>query len=132
MSMMNEDFFRILLFVFFLGIVIYFFTQSANQKIREGLDASCKDSVGACASDANTNLVNVNNLAGDTVNISKYRKDYENIIINYEKYLDLKSLTFLLQAKPDDDSFDTAVEKINKYQECKRNLNDMMKFVDSS
>jgi hypothetical protein len=119
--------------VFFL--FIYFSKKWKSLNLREGLDSmpSCTNARGSCAKDFNNKIVSAINVKTDALNISAYRADYENIIINYETMYDQACLDLLLSIEnPLDDTSDAIVEKINKYQEFKRNLNDIMKFVDKT
>jgi hypothetical protein len=72
----------------------------------------------------------------DTFLIKKYRKNYENLIINSEEYVNYLMLENLLKLKTDDseESKNTNIalfDNINKLNACKTSLNGIMKFVDS-
>ena len=72
----------------------------------------------------------------DTFLIKKYRKNYENLIINSEEYVNYLMLENLLKLKPDDSEESknaniVLLENINKLNASKTSLNGMMKFVDS-
>ena len=72
----------------------------------------------------------------DTFLIKKYRKNYENLIINADEYVSYLMLDNLLKLKTDDseDSKNTNIailDNINKLSASKTSLNGIMKFVDS-
>ena len=113
--------------------LIFLFLSVKPIGVREGLEnAGCTTSVGGCADDFNTKLTTMLNVKSDSLNISTYREPYEKLIINMEKWYNLASLELLCSIQTIDDNTDAVVAKINKYQEFKRNLNDIMKFVDTS
>jgi len=120
--------------VFLIVVVLFLIFRFLSVKpLREGLDnAGCTTSVGGCADDFNTKLTTMLNVKSDSLNISTYRESYEKLIINMEKWYDLTSLELMCSIQSIDDNSDAVVAKINKYQEFKRNLNDIMKFVDTS
>jgi hypothetical protein len=72
----------------------------------------------------------------DTFLIKKYRKNYENLVINTDEYISYLMLDSLLKIKTDDsEESKTAnialLENINKLSASKTSLNGIMKFVDS-
>jgi len=64
----------------------------------------------------------------DILLISKYRQDYENIIINMEDYVNLLIVQQILNL-PLDGSM-TSFTNIGALQQSKQALNDAMKFID--
>ena len=64
----------------------------------------------------------------DILLITKYRKDYENIIINMEDYVNLLIIQQILNL-PLDGSI-TSFNNIGALQQSKQALNDAMKFID--
>jgi hypothetical protein len=72
----------------------------------------------------------------DTFLIKKYRKNYENLVINTDEYVSYLMLDSLLKIKTDDsEESKTAnialLDNINKLSASKTSLNGIMKFVDS-
>jgi hypothetical protein len=64
----------------------------------------------------------------DTFLISKYRKDYENIVINMDDYVNnlmLETVLNLNQKNPED-----SLDKLSKLNDAKVALNNVMKFID--
>jgi hypothetical protein len=68
----------------------------------------------------------------DAVLISKYRKDYESVIINMEDYLSILMLEQLLSMNVADDVKTTIqkIEAINILSTGKKSLNELMVYVD--
>ena len=65
--------------------------------------------------------------------VPKYRKDYENIIINMDDYVNMLMLKQVLNLNlnnADDKSNIEAITKIATLKSAKDALNDVMKFVD--
>lgn len=72
----------------------------------------------------------------DTFLIKKYRKNYENLIINTDEYVSYLMLENLLKLKTDDSEESknaniSLLDNINKLSASKTSLNGIMKFVDS-
>lgn len=72
----------------------------------------------------------------DTFLIKKYRKNYENLVINADEYVSYLMLDHLLKLKTDnsEESKNANIElldNINKLSASKTSLNGIMKFVDS-
>lgn len=72
----------------------------------------------------------------DTFLIKKYRKNYENLVINTDEYVSYLMLDSLLKIKADDSEESkkaniALLDNINKLSASKTSLNGIMKFVDS-
>lgn len=72
----------------------------------------------------------------DTFLIKKYRKNYENLVINADEYVSYLMLENLLKLKTDDSEESKnanidILDNINKLSASKSSLNGIMKFVDS-
>jgi hypothetical protein len=72
----------------------------------------------------------------DTFLIKKYRKNYENLVINTDEYVSYLMLDTLLKIKTDDSEESkkaniALLDNINKLSASKTSLNGIMKFVDS-
>lgn len=140
---MKEDNCTILLgtlFVLFVGYLVY---STFFVKKREGLETATASSsisssngiAGNAATYAATikqKTVNLN----DTLLISKYRKDYETLILNVDDYLNSMMLNTV--ASIDTGSANTpskiieSMKMLNELSAAKESLNKVMKFVDSS
>ena len=73
----------------------------------------------------------------DNLLISKYRTDYETVILNFDEFANIMMLVTLLkmneQTEPkSNDIFFKHISQINELNKFKTSLNDIMKFVDSS
>jgi hypothetical protein len=68
----------------------------------------------------------------DTMNIGKYRTDYENIIINLDDIIGYEMLqtTVNLNTNADLDKQMADIEKMNKLNAARENLNSLMKWMD--
>jgi len=140
---MKEDNCTILLgtlFVLFVGYLVY---STFFSKKREGLETATTSSsisssngiAGNAATYAATikqKTVNLN----DTLLISKYRKDYETLILNVDDYVNSMMLNTV--ASIDTGSANTtskiieSMKMLNELSAAKESLNKVMKFVDSS
>ena len=69
----------------------------------------------------------------DELLISKYRADYENILIGLDDYVSMLQLKNILNINPDINSFNAnmdTIKAINELQITKQALNDAMKYID--
>jgi hypothetical protein len=62
--------------------------------------------------------------------ISKYRKDYENIILNLDDYINFLMLKTSLSI--DKSNPEQAISKLSEMNQAKLALNNVMKFVDAA
>ena len=140
---MKEDNCTILLgtlFVLFVGYLVY---STFFVKKREGLETSTASSsisssngiAGNAATYAATikqKTVNLN----DTLLISKYRKDYETLILNVDDFVN--SMMLKTVASIDTGSANTpsklieSMKMLNELSAAKDSLNKVMKFVESA
>lgn len=69
----------------------------------------------------------------DSLLISKYRSDYENIIINFEEYLSLMTAKVVLSTNIKDtpENVMKSVNDIVALDNARNSLNNLMKYVDS-
>lgn len=68
----------------------------------------------------------------DQMLVSKYRKDYENVIINMDDYLNAKIMEQVLSIKTDTDDEMESFKNLATLYSAKNALNDAMKWVDKS
>lgn len=66
----------------------------------------------------------------DTFLISKYRSDYETVILNLDDLINNLMLKTTLTIDPNNP--DASLEKLGQMQQAKTALNSVMKFVDTS
>jgi hypothetical protein len=142
---MKEDYLKILAIVVSALIIVYLVLNMFHiQPLKEGLENA------TTASDAIPDITsNMTGVAGgaanyaanikaktvqlqDTILISKYRTDYENIIMNLEDYFSMLMLQQILSINPSD-SVKTNMERIagiNSLSTGKNSLNDIMTYID--
>lgn len=129
--------FNNLMIIFVVGLLIYF--VFSNISIKEGMTS---ESATLSSSSSNGIAGNAESFAAqvkaetiklqDTLLISKYRKDYENAIINMDDLINNMMLDTVLNYNPSGDSNKNMgmIEKLNKLNSAKTSLNAVMKFVD--
>jgi hypothetical protein len=68
----------------------------------------------------------------DALLISKYRKDYENVIINMDDYVNILMLKIMLDIDltKDTKSIISSLEQMNALSNAKKSLNETMVFID--
>ena len=116
--------------------VLYFMFRKSYFK--EGLEnqggASSPNSTNGVAGNASTYAANIKSEAiklHDTLLVSKYKKDYENVIMDMDDYVDNLMLQTLLNIDTSDrkkalDDLTT----LNTLNESKTTLNKIMSFID--
>jgi hypothetical protein len=128
----------IVLAIFFLYFTVSWIQRKTRTtRIMEGLTTSTSTSTSTSstgiAGDAAAYaaaLKSASIKANDVLLISKYRSDYESVIINMDDLVNAKMLQILLTTditKPDD-----SLKQLASYQQAKNALNSVMKFVDKS
>jgi hypothetical protein len=142
---MKEDNCTILLGILFVVFVSYLVYSTFFVKKREGLEtatataSSSISSSSGIAGNAATyaagikqKTVNLN----DTLLISKYRKDYETLILNVDDYVNSMMLNTV--ASIDTGSTNTpskmieSMKMLNELSAAKESLNKVMKFVENA
>ena len=133
---MKETYLNLLLFGFILlGLYVYFRYYNV-QVIQEGL--TNQSSSNGIASNSKTFLENVrqkNLLMKDKFNVSnsEYRKNYEDIILALDDYINFTMLDQILNFPTSSDDKQKNLEKIinlGKINETRIALNNVLKFVD--
>jgi len=135
---MSETFFKTLIVIAIIIVLFYLVFSQFKGKIFEGLENQSgfpgsgvsNGEAGNAANYATSIKAEVIKLQ-DSLLVSKYRKDYENAIINLEDLINLSMLKVALNIKNDPASDITNIEILNKLNDAKTNLNGVMKFVDS-
>jgi hypothetical protein len=140
---MKEDFIKIIGIVFIIGFLIFLATKSLNlhMNIMEGLtnptDSLAKTGIGASANNYASSLKNkVTQMQNDILLMSnkEYKKDYENIVLYMDDYVNalmLKTtLSINVNADNASDNID-AIKTLNELNAAKASLNNVMKYVDS-
>jgi hypothetical protein len=84
---------------------------------------------GKSPSDMLTSLKGINSEMTDALNTNTYRSQYEDLILELEKWADLSMLTMISQ---DLTSNSANVGKFNDLSVFKKTLNDSMAFLDNN
>jgi hypothetical protein len=140
---MTDEFFKIIGIIIFICILIYLAVKSMKiqTSIIEGLTNPDNNT--------QTNSLTQNTASGassysdkieksflqlrDSLNIQKYRSDYENVIINMNDYLGSLMLQQVLNINADglnEENILLMIDKINKMNSGKQSLNSLMKYID--
>jgi len=132
---MNKQMINLL---FILAICFVAYLLFRNLDFKEGMTADSSTSTSSSTSNgiAGTAQNYAANIKSETIKnqdmllISKYRKDYENAILNLD---DLINTMMLQTALTVDNSKPMAsIEKLNQLNSAKGALNSVMKFVDAT
>ncbi len=152
---MSDEMIKIIIIFVFTAFIIYIINKLMRQSpmMIEGLEnMPSKDAITANADGSNVQTIKENGEAGNAANyatklknivtkmndtflIDKYRKDYENVVINMDDLVNGIMLKTVLniQASPQDQG---AVVKqlavLNMLNESKTSLNNVMKYIDKS
>lgn len=144
---MNEDFLKILVIISIIVVLIYFTTSAMKNKMLEGLENANTDGSGNIllqstyngesgnAANYNTKIKSIVTKMQDTFLINKYRKEYENIIINMDDLIDNLMLKTVLNMQLDQQNPENSIKKLsilNSLNESKSALNNVMKFIDKN
>ena len=126
--------------IIFVSICIMYFLYLMN-RAKEGLanmnNGTMNNSTNGIAGGANSYASNVKAMAialTDELIISKYRKDYEQIIINMDSYVSallLHQIFSMDKNKDDMNGFMDGIKKMNELKNAKDSLNVAMKTLDS-
>ena len=112
------------------------------KSIKEGLVSSSlttsptvTDGYGINAKTMATNIKSLSKALSDKLIVSKYRTDYENIIINMEDYINLlminNVLSFNASSFSNDDDIIKYLNNLGSLKLSRDALNDVMKYLDS-
>lgn len=141
---MKEDYLKIMAILVAALVIVYLVLNMFHiQPLKEGLEnqtsstniadltASMTGVAGGAASYAAGIKAKTVQLQ-DTILISKYRTDYENVIINMDDYFSMLMLEQILSMNPGDD-IKTNIQRIaaiNALSNGKKSLNETMAFID--
>jgi PHD/YefM family antitoxin component YafN of YafNO toxin-antitoxin module len=134
---MNEEMLKIIGILVVIGVIIFLGVKflKIQTKVMEGLtnpsDSSSNGEAGS-ASQYATQLQNQVTQMHDALLITKYRKDYENIILHMDDYINLLMLKTVLNMKVSDANSDgISFNVLYILNSSKQALNNVMKYVDS-
>ena len=125
----------------FISICILIYFVFSNIGVKEGMETKSSNSstsetsstTSGVAGGAASYAANIKALAiklQDTTLISKYRTDYENVVINMDDLVNNLMLQITLnidQSKPE-----ASLAKLAQLNQAKAALNNVMKFIDKS
>jgi hypothetical protein len=131
---MNKDFLYNL--TIFIGICILIYYIFRNIGVKEGLETETTSTStssngvagGAAAYGANIKAQVIK--LQDITLISKYRADYENVVINMDDLVNNLMLQVTLNI--DHSKPEVGLEKLAKLNQAKAALNSVMKFIDKT
>ncbi len=144
---MSEDTVKLLVIVLALLVIIYVSVRFMKGQMLEGLENRDTTTDGTSLPETNfngeagnsanyaTKIKSVVTKMHDTFLIDKYRKDYENVIINMDDLLDCLMMKVVLNIQIDPDNPSGALKHLallNSLNESKNSLNNVMKFVDKN
>lgn len=141
---MNKDFLCNL--TIFIGICILIYYIFSNINVKEGLENASSSTTTSSTTTSSSSSTS-NGVAGnaaaysanikaqviklqDTALISKYRSDYENVVINMDDLVNNLMLQVTLnvdQSKPE-----ASLAKLAQLNQAKAALNNVMKFIDKN
>ena len=130
---MNKDFLCNL--TIFIGICILIYFIFSNMGVKEGLEttttttSSTSNGVGGSAAAYGANIKAQVIKLQDTTLISKYRADYENVVINMDDLVNNLMLETTLTI--DQSKQQEGLAKLAGLNNAKIALNSVMKFIDS-
>jgi hypothetical protein len=147
---MEKQLFNLFMFVVVLFVIYYVFSymnDTSYKKMREGVTnmgttttddtttttssisiGSSQNGIAGNAASYSASIKNMSILSKDKLLISKYRADYENIILSYDDYINSLMLEKLLDGSSDQMKKLSDIATLNQ---AKSALNGIMKFVDS-
>jgi hypothetical protein len=133
---MKQELMNLFLFIF-ICFIIYLIFRNLNFTTKEGMtDASGNtitpppNGVAGNASNYGAVIKGANIKLQDTFLISKYRSDYETVILNLDDLLNNLMLKTALTI--DTDKPDESIQKLSNMNQAKLALNNVMKFVDAT
>ena len=139
---MDEDLFKIIGIIFFACFMLYLVVKGfqLQSSVIEGLTNASTESSTPTSSGEAGGAVNYSASIKakviklqDELLISKYRKDYEDIILNMDDYVSILMLKQLINMKLNGDDTKANIDAINSLnilKSSKDSLNDTMKWLD--
>ena len=132
---MEKQLFDLFIFVMVLCVIYYVFSYMNNVSNIEGLTnndsttqtSSSNNGIAGNAASYSASIKNMSILTKDKLLISKYRADYENIILSYDDYVNSLMLEKLLDGSKEQMKKLSDIATLNQ---SKTALNALMKFVE--
>lgn len=136
---MSEDLLKIVGIVALVIFLLYLVSNSLKlhlnlqRTIFEGLENNGENGIGGSAGPYATEISKKATQLHDELLVSKYKSDYENVIMNLDEYLGLAMLQTSLQISPKDPTSPVNMElltKLNTLHASKQALNSIMTVVE--
>jgi hypothetical protein len=131
---MDEEIIKIIGVLIISMIIIYFFIHGFKTNITEGLTNNNKldfgNGEGASSSTYAANIKSKVIQLQDELLINKYRKDYENVIINMDDYVSYLMLKTVLNMNIEGNDMKNNLMTLNTLKQTKDSLNETMKVLD--
>jgi hypothetical protein len=135
---MEKYLFDLFMFGMVLVVIYYIFSNMNINNVREGLTTndtitpttttSSQNGIAGNAENFSATIKNMATSSKDKLLITKYRADYENIIISYDDYVNSLMLEKLLDGSSNQIKKLSDIATLNQ---SKTALNVIMKYVDS-
>ena len=135
---MEKYLFDLFMFGMILVVIYYIFSNMNINNVREGLTTndtttsttttSSQNGIAGNAENFSATIKNMATSSKDKLLITKYRADYENIIISYDDYVNSLMLEKLLDGSSNQIKKLSDIATLNQ---SKTALNVIMKYVDS-
>jgi hypothetical protein len=133
---MDKQIFNFIFFLFFCFIVYLFVSNSTVEGMTTDTDASSNtvttSSIGV-AGNAQTYAANIKTAFiknQDVLLVTKYRIDYENVVLNLDDFINSSMLLTALNI--DLTNPESGLQTLVKLNEAKSALNNVMKYIDSN
>ena len=123
-----------IIFILYLSYSLFHFLYS-NLNYKEGMETATTGNntirgIAGNAEEYNASIKAAVIRSQDTLLISKYRKDYENVILNLDDLVNNLMLSAALNI--DNTNPQAGLQQISNLNQTKSALNNIMKFIDSS
>ena len=133
---MKQELMNLFLFIF-ICFIVYLIFRNFNFNTKEGMTDASGNTItpppnGVAGNAANYGAIikGANIKLQDTFLISKYRSDYETVVLNLDDLLNNLMLKTALTI--DTDKPDESIQKLSNMNQAKLALNNVMKFVDAT
>lgn len=136
---MNEDMIKMIGITILVVFLVYLAYKSLKlhtniqNTIMEGLENNAPNGVANSAATYAESITKQMNVLQDSLLISKYKTDYENVIINLEDYITTLMMDISLKLSLKDGASPenmTLLSNLNTLNNARQSLNTVMTFVD--
>lgn len=128
-----DDMFKIIGILLVVGFIVYLALNWPSKNTVKPYNSYIEGFTSGSASDHSESFKKKTTQLHDTLLIDKYRSDHENVIMNYDDYVNALMLDTILKTNHDNhEEFEKSVLRLNSLNSVKDALNNVMKFVDKS